>query len=68
MKLNCWVMIDPDGRVLIDTRDFQSEADVWQIVLGWPHQDEIEYAKQNGWRVFRAEVQIIKRLPPSGTQ
>lgn len=63
-KLLAWVCIDPEGRVLVDTRDFYSETAVWRIVLGWPAGEEIEAAKRQGWRVCRREVSIAEPPPP----
>jgi len=56
--MHAWIMFYPDGRILIDTRDFESEADVWRIVLGWPDGVEIERAKSDGYKVIRAHVSI----------
>ena len=51
-------MIQPDGRVVVDTLDFDCEDSVWRICLGWPDAVEIRMAKSQGYRVFRARVDV----------
>jgi hypothetical protein len=57
-QITAWVMIDPEGRVLVDSRDFKSAEDVWRIVLGWPTLEEVRGAKRAGWKVLRARVTV----------
>lgn len=64
MNFRAWVMQQPDGRILIDTREFQREEDVWQIVLGWPDKSEVEDAKRLGYRVFWAQVSVYPSVGP----
>lgn len=53
-----WVVFWPDGKVLIDTEAFSSEAAAWNIALGWPARQEIEAAMKSGIRVERSMIQI----------
>ena len=53
--LQTWAFIKPDGHILLDSQ-FETEADAWQIGLGWPGQQEIEDAKARGYRVIRVSV------------
>lgn len=50
-----WALIKPDGHILLDSQ-FETDADAWQIGLGWPREDEIEDAKKRGYRVVRVSV------------
>jgi hypothetical protein len=45
--LTCWAIIKPDGHIVLDST-FDSEARAWQVVLGWPPEEEIEHAKKTG--------------------
>lgn len=49
-------MISPYGDVLADSK-FKDENDVWQIVLGWPAQEEIDAAKAKGYFVTYVTVE-----------
>ena len=62
--LRAWVMLQPDGRVLIDSREFLSEQSVWETVLGWPDKSEVEEAKKLGYRVVRARVIVEEDVEP----
>lgn len=31
---------------------YENEADCWRVFLGWPDQEEIDYAKKNGFLVL----------------
>ncbi|MDD5688511.1 MAG: hypothetical protein PHE88_11850 [Elusimicrobia bacterium] len=52
-----WAIIKPNGDILLDS-DFANESHAWQIALGWPSDDEIAEAKNNGYRAVFAAVVV----------
>jgi hypothetical protein len=58
-----WALKRADGHVIVETGEDVTEADIWQIGLGWPHQSEIDWHKARGARAFRCEVREITPTP-----
>lgn len=57
MKDEFWlpyVIISPKGVYYIGMH--KSEADCWNIALGWPDDSEIEWCKNNGWYCISATL------------
>ena len=50
-----WAIIRPNGDVVLDSA-FKTARDAWEVVLGWPAEDEIDAAKAEGYRVVFASV------------
>jgi hypothetical protein len=55
--VTAWAVIKPDGGVFADT-NFINERDAWFGGLGWPGTLEIEYSKQEGYRVEQVTISI----------
>jgi hypothetical protein len=60
-----WAIIFPDGKIVAGS-DFKDEAHAWQMVLGWPDEEEIERAKQEGYKAVRVTWQIVEEKPGDG--
>lgn len=54
-----WVIVTPNGLAYIGLHE--NESDVWQIYLGWPHQSEVENAKNRG--CYAAQATVSWRKP-----
>lgn len=54
-----WAVQRPDGEVIVDTRADVDEHKIWVIALGWPSEDEISRAQEDGARAFRCKVVLI---------
>lgn len=52
-----WAIVSPAGAVHADT-DFRDENHAWQIVLGWPTEQEITDAKEDGYRAIEIPVHL----------
>jgi len=51
-----WAIIKPNGDIVLDS-SFKNEKMAWEIVLGYPTEDEIDAAKKSGYKsVFAAVV------------
>lgn len=62
--MKVWAMIYPDGKILADS-NFRDEAHVWRIGLGWPDKEEIENAKNKGYRAEPVEVHVQEKEAPA---
>ena len=56
-KIEAWGIIRPTGHILIDD-SWGDEDAAWHVALGWPTNEEIEWAKTSGWRAVRVTVMI----------
>lgn len=54
-----WAVRRADGHVVADFESDINESKIWQIALGWPPPDEIEWHKARGARAFRCELREI---------
>lgn len=52
-----WAIIKPDGDIVLDSA-FSDEKTAWEVVLGYPHEDEIREAKCKGYRAIFASVVV----------
>ena len=55
-SLRGWAVVLTDGRVVVEVGFDVSEAQAWQIALGWPSTHEIEWHKARGAHAFRCLV------------
>ena len=55
MKISAWGCLGPSGELTINS-SFEDESHVWDIVFGWPSEEEIAKAKAEGWKVKEFEV------------
>lgn len=51
-----WAVQRADGSIIVEIGDGIAEQHIWQIALGWPTKEEIEWEKQHGTRAFRCRV------------
>ena len=49
-----WAVYRPGHRLYVQFGGDEDEA--WTVALGWPSEDEIEYAKVNGARAFPVRI------------
>lgn len=51
-----WALKRVDGSVVVELGHDIDEARIWQVGLGWPHAEEIEWNKRRGARAFRCRL------------
>lgn len=49
-----WVMVAPYGLAHVGLHTTAEET--WQVALGWPTEEEIQQAKNNGYYVAEAKI------------
>lgn len=54
MQEDPYVLVSPEGLVYVGLHT--CEESCWQIVLGWPSEDEIKYHKSLGYYVAKAQL------------
>ena len=54
MQQDPYVLVSPEGLIYAGLHD--SEDSCWQIALGWPSNDEINYYKSQGYYVAKAQL------------
>jgi hypothetical protein len=52
-----WSIIKPNGDIVLDS-SFKNESMAWEIVLGYPSEEDIEVAKQNCYKAVFASVVV----------
>jgi hypothetical protein len=64
--LSSWVVVGPQGLAYIGLHD--SEDSAWQVFLGWPDPEEIEFWKREGWYAAPATANWQKPQPNTGVE
>ena len=57
---DCWALVWPDGRIVVDTNAGGSQDSAWRIGLGWPDAIEIQHAKSNGVRCVPVKIRALE--------
>jgi hypothetical protein len=52
-----WLIDRPGGYPYVQANG--TEAEAWEIALGWPSPAEIEHHKRNGARALRVQITVI---------
>jgi len=52
-----WAIIKPNGDICLDST-FENEKSAWEIVLGYPNDDEIKTANESGYKSVFATVVV----------
>lgn len=63
---NGWAVRRSDGRVVVDCDPKMTELGIWEIALGWPAHEEIEWEKARGGKAFRCRVEEVPEPPEPG--
>lgn len=50
-----WAVEKPDGAIIAET-DFKTEERAWEVCLGWPSKEDIDYAKRHGYKAYRVTL------------
>jgi hypothetical protein len=58
-----WAVTLRDGRIIAEFDAKMTEAQIWQIALGWPAPGEVEWEKQNGARAWRCRLEELPNGP-----
>ncbi len=53
-QFKTFVMVAPHGLEYVGLH--RNENDCWQVALGWPSDDEIDWHKANGFYVCKAQI------------
>lgn len=59
MSWEVWAVKAPDDTIIADS-SFKTERRAWEVVLGWPDEEEIEFEKKRGYRAMRVRIEEIK--------
>ena len=51
-----YILYDVKKHEVLDCMMADDEDEVWKVKLGWPDQDEIDWAKRRGLRVIPATL------------
>lgn len=55
-----WAARRADGQVIADFEPDITEAKIWEIALGWPRPEEIQWHKAHGGMAFRCELKEVE--------
>jgi hypothetical protein len=56
LVLTGWALRREDGSVVVSIGHDVDEAKIWRVGLGWPTEEEIDWAKQHGARAYRCRL------------